>query len=116
MPDFSPLLIYYAEFEELRRIQEYDDLVHRFNNIASVIETETVITEGASKQLQEIIKIYWKRVIKEKCDKLIDRINKRWTRGPQLPLAVSSEPCSFPSFAILSSIAFINSFAMSNDN
>ena len=74
------LLVLFSQFEEVKKIAEYDDLNLEFNRIIAKTE-KTEISEDDTSKLYEIIKINWRRGISGKCQELKDKIEKRKSKG-----------------------------------
>lgn len=80
MASSDALLVLFSQFEEVKKIAEYDDLNLEFNRIIAKTEKTEVSEEDTSK-LYEIIKINWRRGISGKCQELKDKIEKRKSKG-----------------------------------
>ncbi len=81
MSAIDPIFLFYAEFEEVRRIQEYPDLINRFNGVLIKIEGKKGLDLSDELELKKIITVYWKRCISELCEKIMLKINNRFLRG-----------------------------------
>jgi len=74
------LLVLFSQFEEVKKIAEYDALNLEFNRIIAKTE-KTEVSEDNISKLYEIIKINWRRGISDKCQELKDKIEKRKSKG-----------------------------------
>lgn len=80
MASSDALLVLFSQFEEVKKIAEYDDLNLEFNRILAKTE-KTEVSEDDTSKLYEIIKINWRRGISGKCQELKDKIEKRKSKG-----------------------------------
>lgn len=80
MTSSDVLLVLFSQFEEVKKIAEYDDLNLEFNRILAKTE-KTEVSEDDTSKLYEIIKINWRRGISGKCQELKDKIEKRKSKG-----------------------------------
>lgn len=77
----EPLPTWIYLFEEVRKIEEYDDLTHDFNSLMIKVKTTGEITEDDNTKFYEIIKNQWKRVLIDKYNELENSISQRKTQG-----------------------------------
>jgi len=68
-------------FEDVQKIEEYEDLTQEFNSLRIKVESKREITDENNKKFENIIKINWQRVLKNICDGLENKIVNRKTEG-----------------------------------
>ena len=71
---------WFSIFDNLKKIEEYDDLMDEFNKKFSQLK-EGVISDSDKNIISGIVERYWKRIISERCNKTKNNIEKRKTRG-----------------------------------